>query len=41
MDEILNVIVPSILINVKDYYIKGGRCYDFFFKIQIVKTGIL
>lgn len=32
MDEILDVVIPSILINTPNYYVKGGKCFDFFFK---------
>lgn len=32
INEFVNVVIPSILINLKEpYYVKGGKCYDIYF----------
>lgn len=34
IDEFINIIIPSMLTNMQsqNYYIKGGKCYDVYFK---------
>lgn len=32
VEEFCNVVMYSLMKNLKDYYVKGGKCYDFYFK---------